>query len=297
MQSQTPTVIPTIDPAAIPRLPVYYGGIITGYVFDEDGHPVSAAIVTLWQDGKPWQHNTKLTYQGGDVNPRASGIYGSNEGFYLFGLAAPGEYVLAAEKNGYTGTASVNVANTPTHGGFDSGLDVDTRSVNITLSGYRVPVLSQEQQSFTGGIAGSLKTYRGYGVIGVNMSLWQNGRLVEMPGNPQSSYSRDFNGSQIDFLFGHLAPGQYLIIAEYYSPFRETENVTINVSDRIEIIHIVLARILNSITTTPAPNTTSTGSPDASATARTPFPGTAVILLTIGFTAALIHIQRFRHKP
>ena len=133
--------------------------------------------------------------------------------------------------------------------------------------------LSPEQLSYKGGVAGTIKTYWGYGFIGANVSLWQNGQLVKMPGNPQSTHARDYNGSKVDYLFEHLAPGQYQIVVEYHSPSRETESIVVNVSDRIEVSDIVLSRVLNR----PAP-----------------FPGVSAVVLAFGTASAFFIILKRR---
>ena len=137
--AQSPTTATPTGPG-LPWMREYSGGMISGMVLDEDGKPVSSAIVTLWQDGQPWELNTKLAYNGGNVNPRLSGIYGDYEGSFLFGLVAPGSYFVTAEKDGYSGSVNVTVDNVTIHSPSKEELDLVTQTVIITLPGYRVPV-------------------------------------------------------------------------------------------------------------------------------------------------------------
>jgi hypothetical protein len=293
--SQTPTAIPTIDPATIPTIPPMVGSVVRGFVLDSDGIPVPGANVTLWQNGNVWQHG-KMVYVKAD-NPQTSYIYSDEQhpqeyaitGLFWFGLVEPGRYVLTAEKDGYKGSTTVSVGDDMINTSF-TGFSAPKIMVNVTLEGYHVPVLTQGQLSYTGGITGTLRTYWGYGAAGVNMSLWQNGQLVTIPDNPQASHGRDWNGSEIDFLFEHLAPGQYDVLAEYYSPFRYVENSTVTVGDRIEMIHIVLSHILNSITTTPSPTPPAVSTLPTSRPA--PFPGIAAVLISLGIAVQLYSIFR-----
>jgi hypothetical protein len=275
-QSQTPTAIPTIDPATMPTIPPTAGSVVKGFVLDSNGNPVPGAVVTLGKDGKIWQHG-KITYNKAD-NPQTSYMYSDEPnpqeyaltGLFWYGIVEPGQYIITAEIDGYIGSTNVSVGDelvNDSHTGFSAPKIM----VNVTLEGYRVPALTQEQLSYTGGIAGTLRTYWGYGMIGVNMSLWKKGLLVKMPKNPQASYARDLNGSKIDFLFEHLAPGQYQVVAEYHSPDTYYENVTVNVTDHIESVDIVLSKVLNR---------------------HTPSPGIAMVLLSIGIAMLLVGIIR-----
>jgi hypothetical protein len=52
-------------------------GLIMGFVLDENGNPVSNAVVTLWQDGQIWKH-TKIVH-GTSENPQKSGIFNKDK--------------------------------------------------------------------------------------------------------------------------------------------------------------------------------------------------------------------------
>ena len=235
-QSSEPTVVSLAFSGQYPQTQGYSGEVVSGLVLDADGMPVPGAIVTLWQNGSPWQLNTGLAYNGGDVNPRTSGIYGNNEGSFLFGLVAPGVNTVTAEKDGFLGSATIIIDNVTIHSYSKEDFDLITKSVNITLQGYRVPVLSREQMSYTGGVAGTLKTVQEYWMEG-NVSLWHDGKLVTLPENPQSTSIRDYQGRKINFLFEHLAPGQYEVVASSRGG-DYTDNATINVTDHIEYVDI-----------------------------------------------------------
>ncbi|MGA9139910.1 MAG: carboxypeptidase-like regulatory domain-containing protein [Methanocella sp.] len=224
-QSSEPAATPTIVPWYL-QTPDYSGGAIGGTVLDEDGKAVSSAVVTLWLDGKQWQHNPKLAYYASSVNPCTSGIYGNNPGSYSFSPVEQGNYSITADKDGFHGSATVIIDN--------ATINV-TSTVNIILQGYRIPVPSQEQLSYTGGIAGTLRTVQEYRMEG-NVSLWRDGELVALPENPQWTITRYYQGREISFLFEHLAPGQYEVIATSREDY--TDRVTINVTDHIEYVDI-----------------------------------------------------------
>ncbi len=284
-KSQTPTAIPTLDPARIPQMPVYSGGLVTGFVLDENGNPVSCAIVTLWQDGPLWQH-TKLIYSNGDVNPKASDIYGNSEGLFLFGLVSPGQYVLTAEKEGHVASVNLSVGNDTAQMPFGGTLDIATNNVNITIKGYDVPVLSQVQLSYGGAITGTLLGRYGTRVIGVNVSLWQDGQIVKMPKNPQSSFRRNVSGREVDYLFEHLTPGEYQVMAEYAAPFTSNDSVTVNVSNGLATADIVLSQLyLTPPPTLPPESTLPTPVPS-------PAPGIAAVLPSIGVAILIMGISR-----
>jgi hypothetical protein len=229
-------------PAYLTDVPRAY---ITGYVLDEDGKPVPHATVSLWQDNQLWR--TKYLYVPSD-NPQTTRISYTNEsdlnylheGAFLFGYTYPGEYTLIAEVEGYKSSlAKVNVGNeTLSPNQLESA--PCPIYMNITLSGYHVPTIKPDQQANSGVIIGSLRSKYGYGGGGKNVSLWQDGRIVEMPDNPQSSFQRNYSGKEVDYVFEHLAPGQYMVMVEYYAGTKYNETAYIDVDTNITTADIMI---------------------------------------------------------
>jgi hypothetical protein len=209
---------------------------IKGFVVDENGNPVPDANVSLWQNGTLVPCSMGNPLQSRFYNMTAT-IPSSREyvGMFWFGLLYPGQYTIRAEKRGHVGTMTVNVTPVEVHYAFVA---------NVTLSGYHVPVLTPEQLNLTGGVAGTIKGVSGVRLYGVNMTLWQNGEMVEMPGNPQLAETRTIAGREVDYLFEHLAPGQYQVVVEYYAPQREMEKVSVNVTDGMVPADIILSHLL-----------------------------------------------------
>lgn len=213
------------------------GGYITGYVLDEDGIPVPDATVSLLQEGQLWQPE-KYNYPRFNygINPQTTRIaYHDTEGFlqegsFLFSLPLPDEYTLAVEKDGYKGSASVYIPRELLYPDTNDSVP-RTFIVNITLKGYHQPTFSPEQLSYTGAIVGEIRSVPGYHA-GANLSLWQDGRMVKMPNNPQSTLDYYYLGKRVDYLFEHLAPGNYTVMAEYrgdgyYGNYSKTVSVDV----------------------------------------------------------------------
>jgi hypothetical protein len=114
--------------------------------------------------------------------------------------------------------------------------------VNVTLKGYHVPTLTPDQLTYTGAIAGEIRTYHGFYTEGVNVSLWRDERIVELPDNPQFSLGRNYSGQKIDYLFEHLAPGRYTVRAIGYD---SDENVSVDVGDRTMRADIVMSQFFH----------------------------------------------------
>lgn len=222
------------------------GGYIRGYVLDEDGNRVPRANVTLWLDGRQWQL-TKYIFSGTE-NPQLSGIANSQdnifpgEGGFLFGFVYPGDYVLTAEKDGYNGTASVNVNGSTMRTAVIVPQEVP---VNITLKGYHVPSLPAEQQDYTGAITGNIRTGSRLKAMGVNVSLWQDGRLVNRTDNPQASFERNYSEVVVDYLFEHVAPGNYTVMATYFAGDIYTDSVPVRVGVKPMRADIILTKFMN----------------------------------------------------
>jgi hypothetical protein len=233
-------------------------GMITGYALDEDGNPVSAANVTLWQDGQFWQH-TRVTYAGSE-NPYASDIHNGNEGYFIFGFVNPGSYTVKAEKDGYTGSASLT-------------FNDKTVLVNVTITGYHVPSFSLEQLSYTGAITGTVYESSGQDMTaGANVSLWQDGLMVKIPGNPQV-------GIGSNYMFEHLPPGQYEVRAamQYARVFRyNSAKISVNVSNSKVTADIELPFAAPHLSPTLLPTSMPSSSPSPS-----PSPGVAMVMLSL----------------
>jgi hypothetical protein len=247
-QSPSPTMQPAVSlPARMTSGPVP-GAYIEGYVFDEDGKPVPNAIVSLWQDGRLWQpENYRLN---NCINPQTTNIpYQVTagylmEGSYQYGYLYPGEYTLTVEKDGYK-SKSVSV-----HVGEDTMKETmlsfrpPAIIINVTLSGYKVPTFTPQQLSYTGAITGTLRTTSGRYPPHANMSLWQDGRMVETLDNPQASFERNVSGMTIDYMFEHLAPGHYTVVAEYYTDDGYKDTVSVDVGTDIKVANILTEMIV-----------------------------------------------------
>ncbi len=265
-----------------------FGGIpydsITGYVQDEYGQPVPDAIVTLWQDGRMWQPNESILH--GITNPQATGLDDYKKGWFLFGLLFPGDYELTAGKRGYNGTASVHInASVP----VNNKTVYSPYSITIVIEDFDAS-LSQEQVSYRGAIAGEI--WNGphmKQVYYANVSIWQDGQMVKITGNPQKSMG--------NYSFKHLAPGQYLIKTEAMVPSGSiiTENTTVDIGTGLVNKEIVMqyypqfgpvAFIDPSPMSTPSPSPMTTPV-HASATPASSA-GIFMIILSIGLAGALI---------
>lgn len=221
------------------------GAYIVGYVLDDDGKPVPGATVTLWQEDKLWYSNYQYNWHNPQLSRFAySDEYyidgGLKEGGFLFGFAYPGNYTLTAEKDGYRiNSTSLHVNDSTMSELVSNPVAVP---VNVTLKGYHVPTLTPRQQAYTGAVLGEIRTGHGYYTSGVNVSLWQNGRIVDMPDNPQASLGRNYSGNRIDYMFEHLAPGRYTIMAQ---DMESNETVTVDVGNIPMRADIVLTRSMH----------------------------------------------------
>jgi hypothetical protein len=255
------SLIPFMSLATLAAVPD--SGLIIGYVLDEDGNPVSAANVTLWQNGQFWQQ-TRVTYAGSE-NPQASDIHNGNEGYFIFGFVEPGNYSVRAEKDGHMGSTGLTFVD-------------KTITINCTINGYRVPSFSPEQLSYTGAITGTVYETSGQVMTdGANVSLWQDGQMTKMPGNPQV-------GTGSTFLFEHLPPGRYEVRAamQYVRVFRNNSaKVSVNVSNGSVTADIELPFAA------PQPPPTLPPTPVPS-----PSPGVAMAMLSLGIGILLFGLFR-----
>jgi hypothetical protein len=258
---------------------------VTGYVFDEDGNPVTSATVILRQDGNLWQAGNFMLDDG--ANPQTTNIHNGvtmgylTEGSFAFGLLFPGEYTLTAEKDGYK-SSSVSF-----HVGEDTMSPNQLLAasheihVNITLTGYHVPTFTPEQRSYTGAIAGTIRDRSGGQTPVANVSLWKDGHLVDAPDNPQASSWQNVSGRAVNYAFEHLAPGHYTVLAEYYG-FGWNDTISVDVGT-----DTVMADIVSSYYGFPHPSTppSPTASPtnDPSPAKPTPALPGLVTFLAVGF--------------
>jgi len=235
--------------ASIPEEPIARpapSGYVTGYVSDESGKSVPGANVSLWQNGQLWQPD-KLLYTSSE-NPQASlyansKINGLKEGGFLFGFITPGDHSLTAEKDEFkSDPVSAHVDKETIN---PNKIDLVTHPImaNLTLSSYHIPTLPKEQQLYTGTITGTLRTAFGYGASGINVSLWQNGRMVDRPDNPQSSSQRNLSGMSVDYIFDHLTPGHYTVMADYFAGGDYNDSVIVDVSSEPMRADILLSNI------------------------------------------------------
>ncbi len=275
------------------------GGYITGYVLDEDGVPVPGATVSLLQKGQLWQPE-KYNYPRFNygINPQTTRIaYHDTGGFlqegsFLFSLPLPDEYTLAAEKDGYEGSANVYIPHELLYRDTNDSVP-RTFTTNITLKGYLQPAFSPEQLSYTGAIVGEIRSVPGYHA-GANVSLWRDGRMVQIPNNPQSTFDYYYLGKRVDYLFEHLAPGNYTVLAEYhgdgnYGNYSKTVSVDVDTySMRADMV--LPEKIKMPPYGWPTIKFTPTiGVFSASDTRPTPAPSVLFILLSIGVVGFLMY--------
>ena len=269
-----------------------YATIITGYVIDEDGNGVTNAVVTLWQNGKPWEFSGKIQYNSGTNNPQSSSIL--NPGSFTFGEVATGNYTIRAEKDGFLGSTYFYVSSDTGRKFGEAPLRFSETSVKVLLKGYRVPDFTPIQLSYAGSINGTV-----YDLLhkraSANVSLWQNGQMVKMPKNPQSSSP---NGT---YIFEHLAPGQYEVRAETGDASGNTHNssTSVMVANATVAADVVIASIgmAPPVTWAPTPDATYavTSIPVQSAMLNTsvntpaPFPSMGIILIAMGMAAAFVY--------
>lgn len=209
-QSSNVTIPPVVSlPPLMTEGPVP-GGVISGYVLDEDGKPVSGAVVTLLQNGQVWQP-VNYDFQG-CTNPQGTNIAYSNmygyltEGSFEFGFLYPDQYTLKVEKDGYKSNSTDILIGNDTMRQTMLDSEPPHTIVNITLVGYHVPTLTQEQLSYSGSISGTLRNAIGTAIPATNVSLWQDGRIVNRGDNPQSSMEHNFSGKALIIYLNTLHP-------------------------------------------------------------------------------------------
>lgn len=258
---------------------------VTGYVLDEDGNPVPGATVTLRQDGKLWQVGQFM--YGDGANPVKTGIYSPatsgvlTEGSFTIGLLFPGEYTLTAEKGGYKSSSASFRVGEDTMSPNQLSATQHEIQVNITLTGYHVPTFTPEQLSYTGAIVGTLSGRSGGAASVANVSLWKDGHMVDAPDNPQESITAlNISGMSVDYVFEHVAPGHYTVLAEGYS-FSENNSISVDVGTDTVMTDIV-SSVYFSYPSTP-PSTTVSPTNDPSPAQPSPALPGFVALLAVGF--------------
>ncbi len=274
-------------------------GYIMGYVLDENGNPVPGADVSVWQNGQLWKPQQYGDYSGDDNgNPQTTRITYVNadgfvkEGGFLFDLPYPDEYTITAEKGRYKGSANIHVSqNSSSH-----------IIVNITLDGYYQPTFTPDQLSYNGVIVGDIRDIHGYNNWRYDVSLWRDGHLVIMPNNPQTCGIHNYSGTQVDYIFEHLAPGGYTVMVSYLT-YYYNDNVSVDIDTRPMRADILLSREptvpdpLPDISFTPtvgefvASTQASLSATALPCTAPRPTPALPgiIVILVIGSTAILLH--------
>lgn len=274
-------------------------GEIRGYVLDESGKPVPAATVTLWQSGQVWKPG-KVVF-GYHPNPQATGIYdvcqndNAPEGYYSFGIVDTGDYVLTFEKDGHTSTLNVTVSTESVPMMSMEEYRETYMLANVTLEGYHVPALSPAQLACAGSLSGTVYTKTGTPVLHANVSLWKDGQLVAIPGNPQLSED-DQNGIPV-YRFEHLAPGTYEVRASKFylaSEFSNSTNVTVGSGQASGDVHLDNLVFSSIQVTTPVPSETAAPSVPSSPMASPigtsvsiPAPGVTFPLVLLSLCAAI----------
>lgn len=226
------------------------GGIIRGYVLDENGNTVPGVTVTLRMNGQLWQpDNYDLNNCG---NPQTTNLANSrkygylNEGSFEFGYLYPGDYLINVENDEYKGSSAIIHLSNDTMRPSLLNPEPPATNINITLIGYHRPTLTPEQLAYTGSISGVIRSAYGPGIENVNVSLWQNGRMLNTPDNPQSSLRRTYLGKDVDYLFEHVAPGQYTIRADYDNPSQYYDTISVDVGKDAVTAEILLSHVMPS---------------------------------------------------
>lgn len=218
-------------------------GYITGYVLNEEGRPVEGAVVSLLLDGQIWRFDRYGFYPGMSNyqtrNPDWTRFGYENDecfvkaGGFLFGLPVHDTYTIVAEKDGYTGSATVRIG--------PEILNMSDRAnrsitVNITLKGYhKQSLFSAKRLSYTGAIVGDIWNNTGYKTA-ARISLYQDGQLLSEPNNPQFAMGRNGSGKHVDYRFMHLAPDNYTVQVD--SP---NGNGTVSVDVGVDIMRADVA--------------------------------------------------------
>jgi hypothetical protein len=168
-------------------------------------------------------------------------------------------------------------------------------SIFLLLLFYSFPVIAQSQTNAV--IIGSIRDESGQLLSDVNVSLWLNGQIVNVPGNPQI-VSRNYS-------FGPLIPGQYEVraVMKHFEQFPAARSV--NVSNNTVTVDIklpfywtqvaptsppTLSPTLVTLTLTPTPMPTSKPS-----NTPAPSPGMIANLLSIGVAFLLICLLKKSH--
>lgn len=146
----------------------------------------------------------------------------------------------------------------------------------------RMLILTPGQRANTGAIIGNIGSQYGHG--SGNVSLWQDGKLVPLPDNPQMSFGRDRAGKDVDYAFEHLSPGHYTVNVAYHpGPTDEEDSIPVDVGTDVVTADIMLTHM------PPMPLPTTYTPPSSQPTTNVPSPSQAtsalpgsVALLVIG---------------
>lgn len=231
-------------------------GIIFGVVEDSLGNPVSNATVTLWQQGKLWQSSGVVW--GSGLNPQTTAYYqyGSDmpEGSFAFGIVQPGSYLLTAEKGGYSKTVIINIQGSMPQETFDSAV-MPVEQIDFHLGEYPFTFYPEVDRSNAGAITGFINGSRGL-ASGVNVTLMQGGNVVSMVRNPQISSDRVIPEDGGNYLFEHLARGQYRVVIETIGEFGEPCRAykAVYVDNETQVVSFEIPSNVTSDQATPVPS-------------------------------------------
>lgn len=154
-----------------------------------------------------------------------------------------------------------------------------------TPTGYAVSI-PPEQLIFNGSVEGNLWDLTGRLIQGVNVSIWQDGQMVNTADNPQLVDKK--------YRFDHLAPGMYKVEADVVHGGACPGNTSVIVNDSTVIadIRIPIALPAPPIPTDPpSSHPTTTAKPSVT---PTPFPGMIIVLTSI--VVGVMVIRKFE-KP
>lgn len=179
--------------------------------------------------------------------------------------------------------------------------------VNVTLNGYRVRAFSEKELAYTGGITGIIQDdyseKDGRVLPHACVSLWQDGRPADTPKNPQMSGNAMIAPATGNYLFEHLAPGQYQITVEVADIAGVKHNITKEATVRPGLVYVsfLFGYLLPPMPSTLRPTATPVNGSDVAASAApglapssmpAPFPGAPSVMVLICATVLPLRGKR-----
>lgn len=222
----------TISPASVDN----QFGTISGNAYDQNVVGIPYARVTLWQNGKIVNipGNPQLTNNG----------MTNSVGKYSFSSVPYGSYTLSVESEGHWGSTIIKLdsdesySNTviPNYAYMPSYIPPGSPTITPTLG---IPVYNSnyDQPISYGNIIGNVHDTNDNGEPYANVTLWQDGKIVNIPENPQQT--NDGRTSTIgNYNFMEVPPGNYIITADKDG---KKGSVSVDFNSNSETIDIVIS--------------------------------------------------------